>query len=292
MTPTANDIASFLGVALHGKDFEVVGACTLENPKMGKILFAKKLDQNHISSIVENAPVLVIHNSPISSYPFSSVQVDSPRLAFARIVQKYFVPEIGAEISSSAKIGNARIGKGVRIGHHVVIEDGVTVNENTVIDHNVVIYRNVVIGRNCHIKSNTTIGAKGFGFERDEAGIPIAMPHLGGVVIGSDVEIGANNTIVSGTVEPTVIDDYVKTDDHVHIAHNVKVGARTLITACAEISGSVRIGSDCWIGPNASIINNIEIMDKTFVGIGAVVTKNVPSEATVAGNPAKILRTI
>jgi len=292
MTTTANDIASFLGAALHGKNFEVVGVCTLANPKMGRVLFARNFNQDQISSITEKAPVLVIHNSEITSYPFSNVQIDNPRLAFARIIQKYFVTENVAEISSSAKIGNARIGKGVRIGHHVVIEDGVTVNENTVIDHNVVIHKNVVIGRNCHIKSNTTIGAKGFGFERDEVGVPIAMPHLGGVLIGDDVEIGANNTIVSGTVEPTVIEDYVKTDDHVHVAHNVKIGARTLVTACAEISGGVRIGKDCWIGPNASIINNVEIMDKAFVGIGAVVTKSVPLESMVAGNPAKILRTI
>ena len=102
--------------------------------------------------------------------------------------------------------------------------------------------------------------------------------------------LGALNTVARGTLEDTVIFDNVKTDDHVHIAHNVVIGANTMIAACAEISGSVRIGKGVWIGANASIINQIEIDDYALVGIGAIVTKSVASGKVVAGNPARVLR--
>ena len=86
------------------------------------------------------------------------------------------------------------------------------------------------------------IGQRGFGFEREIDGKPVSFPHFGSVVIGDYVEIGALNTVVAGALSDTIIGDFVKTDDHVHIAHNVSIGDKTFITACSEISGSVSIG--------------------------------------------------
>jgi UDP-3-O-[3-hydroxymyristoyl] glucosamine N-acyltransferase len=153
----------------------------------------------------------------------------------------------------------------------------------------VVISDGVTIGSDCIIKSNTVIGEAGFGFERDEMGVPIRILHLGTVKIGDRVEIGSLNTICRATLGTTVIEDDVKTDDHVHIAHNCRVRRGAMITACVELSGGVDVGSFAWVGPNSSIIQKLVIGDHAFIGIGSNVTKSVPNGVSVAGNPARML---
>jgi len=106
-----------------------------------------------------------------------------------------------------------------------------SVGESTIIHPNVVIAGSVHIGAYCQIKSGTVIGQPGFGIYRDERGLPNPLPHVAGVVIGDHVDLGALNTVVGGTIHPTVVEAYVKTDDHVHIAHNCHVGSKTLLTA-------------------------------------------------------------
>ena len=118
------------------------------------------------------------------------------------------------------------------------------------------------------------------------------MPHLGGVVIDKNVRVGANNTVVSGTINPTRIGENTKLDDHVHFAHNCIAGKSCFITACVQFSGSVVLGDRVWIGPNTSIINGIKIEDDAIIGIGAVVTKNVDKKQVVAGNPAVDVKTL
>jgi UDP-3-O-[3-hydroxymyristoyl] glucosamine N-acyltransferase len=108
-----------------------------------------------------------------------------------------------------------------------------------------------------------------------------------GTNIGSN--IGALNTIVAGAIEPTILENNVMTDDHVHIAHNCKIRSGVAITACAEISGSVEVGEESWVGPNASIMQKIHIGPRSIIGLGAVVRKSIPQESIAAGNPAKIL---
>lgn len=128
------------------------------------------------------------------------------------------------------------------------------------------------------------IGAKGFGLERDNnkerqlipfGGRPLKMPHFGGVKIGKECDIGSLNTIAAGAIEPTYLKDNVMTDDHVHIAHNRKVGSGVAIAACAEISGSVTILDECWIGPNVSIMQKVTIGKEATIIIGSVVLKSI-----------------
>ena len=218
------------------------------------------------------------------------ILVNNPRLCFAKLLSKYYKPPVEFKIHPTAIIGkNSHLGR-VSIAPYAVIGNNVRVGDGSIIFPNVVISDNIVIGRNVIIKPNTTIGQKGFGFEFDKNHIPIPIPHIGGVLIGDNVEIGANSTICRGTLSNTIISDFVKIDDDVFIAHNVHIGPRTLIIACAEISGSAKIGSDCWLGPNCSITNDITIGNKVLVGLGAVVIKSVPDKVVVAGNPARILR--
>ncbi len=137
--------------------------------------------------------------------------------------------------------------------------------------------------------SNCVIGSSGFGYERDENGIPVRMPHLGNVVIGENVEIGSNVCVDRAVIGSTVIGDNVKIDNLVHVAHGAKIGKNTLIVAGAVIGGSVDIGENCFIGMNASIKNKVKIGNNVTIGAGAVVLKDVPDGETWIGNPAKKL---
>lgn len=174
-----------------------------------------------------------------------------------------------------------------RVGRGSVLSPGVKVGAGTVIQHNVVIGEGVTIGERCVIKSCAVIGEDGFGFERDETGMPVRLVHLGAVIVGNDVEIGSLTTVCRGTLGDTIIEDFAKIDDHVHIAHNVKVRRAAMVIACAEVSGGVEVAEQSWIGPNASVIQQVRIGEKAVVGIGANVIRDVEDGATVAGNPAK-----
>jgi len=221
----------------------------------------------------------------------------NPRLTYAVLMStaldtmapraEEYIQIDGAVVSRSATISdNVRLEPGVFVDHDVIIEEGVQLLSGVSVRSYVHIGENTIIGE------NTVIGSDGFGFERDALGNPIHLPHLGGVIIGSNVKIGSITAVCTGTIDPTVIEDDVKIDNLVHVAHNCKVGRGTLITACAEISGSVTIGENVWIGPNASILQGLEIGDQSTVGLGAVVIKSVPNGEIVAGNPAKPTREI
>lgn len=292
MAVRALEIATYLGKELYGVDRDVIRPCSLNNCCDGGLVFLKKYDDSMMSSISDWQNVTAIvtpeyHGKLSCSYVISM----NPRLDFARVLQEFFAVKPTSGIAQTAKIEkDVLLGRGVIVGEYSVIGNNVIIGDGTEIRNHVVIGDNTVIGRDCLIKSHTVIGEEGFGFERDEAGIPVRIPHLGRVIIGDGVELGALNTLMRGTLDDTVIGSYVKTDDHVHFGHNVQVGKACLITACVEISGSVKIGESCWLGPNCSIMNGINIGRNCFVGLGAVVTKSMPNDVVVVGNPARILR--
>ena len=256
------------------------------------ICFCKYKDERAEQLLAETNASIVLCPFGIS-FPehadITYILVENPRLCFAKLLTKYYKKPTKFEIHPTAIIGkNCKIGR-VSISPHVIIGNNVVIGDNTIIYPNAVISDNVKIGKNVVIKSNTTIGQRGFGFEFDKKNTPVVIPHVGSVVIGNNVEIGACTTIAQGTLKNTIISDYVNIDDHVFIAHNVKIGKRTMVVACSEISGSVTIGVDCWLGPNCSIMNQITIGDGVLVGLGAVVIKSVPDKVIVTGNPAKII---
>jgi UDP-3-O-[3-hydroxymyristoyl] glucosamine N-acyltransferase len=179
------------------------------------------------------------------------------------------------------------------VGRYCAIDDDVEIGEGTVIRNNVTISTangKVKIGKNCFIKSGTVIGEKGFGFGFTEDLTPVEIVHTGGVIIGDNVEIGALCTVVSGTVDPTVLEDYVKLDDHIHVAHNCFIGEKSCLTAGANLSGGARLGKKCWIGPLSNISVKLNIADGTLVGQGAIVIKDTEENDIVVGNPARFLR--
>ncbi len=154
-------------------------------------------------------------------------------------------------------------------------------------EHDAVIY-----GENCIVKEGAVIGKAGFGFERDTDGTPIRFPHFGRVLLGNNVEVGANTVISKGVIEDTEIGDSTKIDDLVYIAHNCKIGKKVMIAGSATLCGGVQIGDEAWIGAGASIKQNIKIGEGATVGMGAVVTRDVPVYSTVVGNPARAIKQI
>lgn len=215
------------------------------------------------------------------------ILTDNPRLCFVKILS-YIVKTIGIKYPNKP----TKISKTAVISRGVVIENDCIIEDNVVIEPNVTIHRGTHIGKGSRVRSGASIGSDGFGFERDENGIPIRFEHLGGVLIGSHVEIGSNATIARGTLGDTVIEKHVKIDNLVHIAHNAKICEGALITACAEISGGVVVGKNAWIAPNSCTHQKINIGEASLVGLGAVVVKDVEEKTIVAGNPAKIIRRI
>ncbi|CAN5807046.1 N/A [soil metagenome] len=214
------------------------------------------------------------------------VIVDSPKLIYLRIVAALFstkmkygthpsaVIEPEAEIHSETYIGpytyigRSRIGKGSIVHGHCHICDG------------------VIIGERVFIDAGTVVGSEGFGFAKNEAGKWERFPHIGGVVIHDDVEIGANTCVARGTLGNTEIREGAKIDCHVQVSHNVIVGKGAIITAFAVISGSSIIGDNAWIAPGAVITDGITIGQSATVGPGAVVLSSVPDFAKVVGKPA------
>jgi UDP-3-O-[3-hydroxymyristoyl] glucosamine N-acyltransferase LpxD len=291
---TTGIAANFLNGCLIGVDNTITGVCTLNSPAPGAIAFAKsweKVESAGLERVSTSILILPKEAAEQASQIESVILVDNPRLAFAQLLAEYFQPRPSHTITESARLGdNVKIGENVTVGEYCVIGDGVVIGDGTEIRHHVVIGRNVKIGKYCFIKSHSVIGEEGFGIEKNEEGWNIRVPHIGSAVIGDNVEIGAFNTVCSGTVEPTIIGDYVKTDDHVHIAHNCRIGKNTILTACSEISGSVTIGQDVWLSPNCAINNGLNIADEAFVGIGAVVTKDCGAGGVYAGSPARLIR--
>lgn len=277
---TISEIASFVDCDFLGDDFIITKVMALESACNGSLCFVNDSVCN--ININNRTLYLVTKNREIITGSCSYIVTKNPRLLFARIVSHFFIKENPIEISSSAVIGkDVFISDNVSIGSHSFIGDKVQIGRNTIIRNNVSISNDTIIGNNCYIGSGSVIGEIGFGFEQDESNTPIRIPHLGFVRIGDFVEVGSNVVISRGTIGETIIANHAKIDDLVHIAHNCKIGERTFVIGCSEVAGSVEIGSDCWISPNSSIMQKKKIGNKSIVGMGCVVTHDVPENGQV-----------
>lgn len=291
---SSGQIASFINASHHGEDRTIRIPSSIANAKSGSLVFLMQGREDLLAILREIPDVVVITNLPVGVLPSATiVESSNPRLDFARVLQEFFSSSSQPTIHPSAVIHpEAQIGQDVSVGPNALIEEGVSVGDLAVIGANVVLRRGTRIGQRTRVKANTVIGEDGFGFEYDDKGVPVRIPHFGGVDIGNDVEIGALVVVARGTLDDTIVSDFVKIDDHVFIAHNVNVGESSLIIAGAEISGGVRIGRNVWIGPQASILEQISVGNGAMVGLGSVVIRSVPDGAVVAGSPARILRMI
>ena len=195
-----------------------------------------------------------------------------------------------AYISETAKIGeNAYIAPFVYIGENVTIdkdvtlhancsiEDEATLGENVTLFSGVKIYNNCVIGNNCILHSGSVIGSDGFGFAPTEDGSYKKIPQMGNVVLEDDVEIGANSVVDRATMGSTIIRKGVKIDNLVQIAHNVEIGANTVIAAQTGISGSTKLGKQCILAGQVGIAGHLQIADGTIFGAQTGVPNSIKS---------------
>lgn len=271
-------LAKKMDLVMAGNDVMIEGVCSLQNPKMHGLCFAKNMDL--LKPIQE--PMIVIAPESIAFENYTTIVSSEPRLDFIKALSL-----LQDNVGFLDHDAEPEIYASVQLGQHVVIEKDVVIGEGSVIGHHVVIRRGTQIGKYCHIQSGAVIGEDGYGFERDHQGVPLKMVHLGHVEIGDRVHIGANTTICRGTLGSTIIENDVKIDNLVHIAHNCHIKSRAMIIACAEISGGVVVEEDTWIAPNASVRQKLTIGTGSLVGLGAVVVKNVLANTVVLGNPAR-----
>jgi UDP-3-O-[3-hydroxymyristoyl] glucosamine N-acyltransferase len=188
-----------------------------------------------------------------------------------------------AEIGPCAVIGaRASIGAGCIIGAGCSIGEDASIGEGSRLYANVTVYHACLIGSRVIVHSGAVIGADGFGIAMDE-GRWVKVPQVGRVVIGNDVEIGANTTVDRGALDDTVIEDGVKLDNQIQIGHNVHIGAHTAIAACAGVAGSARIGRHCRIGGASGIAGHLTIADNVEISTYTLVTKSISQPGTYTG---------
>jgi UDP-3-O-[3-hydroxymyristoyl] glucosamine N-acyltransferase len=199
------------------------------------------------------------------------------------------VVEPGAHLHATASIGAlAHVGTGAVIGDGVIIGPQCHVGERAVIGAFTRLAAQVVVGDDCRIGARgllhggAVIGADGFGFA-PAGGRWEKIEQLGTVNIGDDVEIGANSCIDRGALEDTVVEQGVKLDNLVHIAHNVRVGAHTAMAACVGIAGSARIGAHCTFAGQAGVVGHVQICDHVHIGAACAVTRSIHKPGSYGG---------
>ncbi|WP_024929811.1 UDP-3-O-(3-hydroxymyristoyl)glucosamine N-acyltransferase [Methylophilus sp. OH31] len=183
-------------------------------------------------------------------------------------------------VDAMTSIGDrVKLGRDVRIGAGCVIEDDVTIGAHTVLEPRVVVKHGTVIGSHCHLFSGCVIGNDGFGYA-EEQGQWVKIPQIGRVVIGDHVDIGANTTVDRGALDDTVIEDGVKLDNLIQVAHNVRIGAHTVIAGCVGIAGSAVIGAHCKIGGAAMILGHLHIVDGVTISPGSMIMRSIQQAGT------------
>lgn len=229
----------------------------------------------------------VVFSETLQDQKKTLLVVKNPKMALALIGNSFFVVTERPEIHPTAIIDpEATIGKDVYIGPYVVIGKA-TIGDNCRICSSVRIYDDVIIGHHCHIKDGAVIGGEGYGYEKDSDGNRFRFPQIGGVKIGNYVDIGSHTCIDRGALSVTIIEDYAKIDNLCHLGHNDHVGKNVAIVACTEMSGSVVVGDNTWIGPNTTIRDQCKIGENTLIGMGSSIIMNIGSNEVWSGYPAR-----
>lgn len=274
---------------------------TLESATAGQIAFlANAKYRKQLESTAAGAVILSAADADATTLP--RIVSDNPYSYFAKLSAFLNpLPAFAPDIHASAVIGagavvapgvhiaaHVTIGEGARIGAGSVIMSGCSIGANAVIGENtrlyprVVVYHDCVLGNNVIAHSGAVIGADGFGLAM-EGGRWLKIPQIGRAIIGNDVEIGANTTIDRGALDDTVIEDDVKLDNQIQVAHNVRIGAHTAIAGCVGIAGSTTIGRYCRIGGSAGILGHLTIADGVEISSFTLIGKSIREKGTYSG---------
>jgi UDP-3-O-[3-hydroxymyristoyl] glucosamine N-acyltransferase len=291
---TLADLQAHLGGTAQGNpEKSVVGAASLVSAHSDQLSFLaspKYLSQAQAS----RAGIFIVPEGLAESLDADCLAVANPSASFAKALALLH-PEPRQEegIHPSAIVApDAEIGPGVSIGPGAVVTEGVVIGAGTIVGAQCYIGPNARVGEDCllhprvtvqhgcqlgrrvELQSGCVIGGDGFGLAW-EGEHWSKIPQVGRVILGDDVEVGANTTIDRGALDDTVIEEGVKLDNQIQIAHNCRVGRHTAIAACVGIAGSTRIGAYCQIGGAAMIIGHLDIGDKVTVSAGTFVAKDI-----------------
>ena len=309
MSYTVADITRLVGGQVVGDPALLLqGVNSLELAKPDELSFATS--PKHFKDALGSNAGCVIAPRGFSCSTKTVILHEQPKVAFVKAMWLFHPDRVSATgihpsavVEASAVIGrevsigphaligkDARIGNRVRLGPGVVVGDRVQIGQDSVIHPNVTLYHDVVIGARVIIYGGTVIGADGFGFVFEE-GRHLKVPQLGNVVIEDDVEIGANCAIDRATFGSTVIKRGAKTDNLVHVAHNVTVGEHALLVAQVGIAGSSKIGSHVTLAGQVGVADNAVVGDyATVAGQSGVISgQRIESHQTVWGLPARPL---
>lgn len=288
------DLAQHIGADLVGDaKCTIERVATLSSAQSGDITF---LANSRFKSLLSTtkASAVIISEQHRSLLKTNGIIADDPHVAYAKIATLLYAsaesPQgihptssvgSGCDISDSAWIGpNCVVGDGVSIGNNVyigpgtVIEHGAVIGDDCYFVANVTICHDVNIGNRTTIHPGVIVGSDGFGLANDK-GRWVKVPQVGTVRIGDDVEIGSNTTIDRGTIEDTIIEDGVKIDNLVQVAHNVHIGAHTAIAGCTGIAGSAKIGEYCQLGGGVGVVGHLEITDNVQITGMSKVTSSI-----------------
>jgi len=293
---TLGDLAQRFALKLQGDaQLRITGVCALDPGKPGRISFCAN-PRLRSALAGTQASAVVLSSRDAQSFSGNALVAANPELDFCRIAKLFDRSQaFTAGIHRSAVIDTIEpVGAGSYIGPHAVIETGAVISENCFIGPGCLIRSGAVIGAGSRLESHVyvgercrigarvqvqpgaVIGGRGFGWIPSPKGW-VEKPQLGVVVIGDDVEIGANTCIDRGRFEETstVIDNGAKLDNQIQIAHNCHIGANTAIAACVGIAGSTVIGKNCLIGGAVGIGDGLKIADNVFISGFTMVTKSL-----------------
>jgi UDP-3-O-[3-hydroxymyristoyl] glucosamine N-acyltransferase len=273
-------IISALGGELHGDpELLIERLAPLESATRAELSFLS--NPKYRQQLADSAAGCVIVAPAVREEAVARgacIVTDGPYLYFARVTQmwkrEHAVPADHPWHPSAAIDPTARVDATARIGAFCVVEAGASVGAGTVLAPRVTVGAGCSVGDRCIVHSGVVIGADGFGFAPD-GGRWEKIEQLGAVRIGDDVEIGANTCIDRGALDDTVIEDGVKLDNLIQIAHNVRVGKHTAMAGCVGVAGSATIGAHCTIGGGAIVLGHLTLADHVHVSAATVVTRSI-----------------
>jgi UDP-3-O-[3-hydroxymyristoyl] glucosamine N-acyltransferase len=296
------ELAARFGCELRGDpDALIERVAPLQDAGAGSVSFlANPKYRRHLAST--GATAVVLDASSAEGCPTNALVATNPYATYARIAQVLYperpplagrhptaVIDPSASVDPTAAIGpHVYVGPGARIGAHVqlgpgcVVFDGVEIGAATLLVANVTVAAEVRLGERCLLHPGVVIGADGFGHAPDTSGF-VKIPQVGTVVIGDDVEIGANTTVDRGAIGDTVIENGVKIDNQVQVGHNCRIGEHTVISGCVGISGSVTIGRRCMLGGMVGVVGHLQIADDVYLTGKTMVTHSITKPGLYSG---------
>ncbi len=280
MSLTLGNLVAALGGDLHGDaGAAITGLASLAQAVPGELSFIS--GARFLPQLVDSRAGCVIVGPELRPHAIvrgACIVVADPYLYFARVTQlwkRQLRPASAPMIHASAVVdAGAVIDPSATVGPLCVVERGARIGAGTVLKSRVTVGEDCHVGDRCVLHSGVVIGADGFGFASNQ-GEWEKIEQLGAVVIGNDVEIGANTCIDRGALSDTVIEDGVKLDNLIQIGHNVRVGRHTAMAACVGVAGSASIGAYCTIGGAAVVLGHLALADHVDISAASVVTRSI-----------------